>query len=140
MAYISETDLNLYVTEDQLERFKRIDESTGIDYLTKAIEESENYVKRRLNYKYDMDTELAKTGSDRDQTLIRIICVIALYNLSIPFELHDEAGKYYEQYQRALDDVMKMENGTLLSDVLTFRDEDNQQILYGKSDNTELKY
>lgn len=140
MEYIEEQDINLYITEEQLSRFRRIDESTGIDYVTKAIDEAENYVKRRLNYKYDIDSEFDKTGSDRDDTLIRIIIMIAIYNLTVPFELHDEAGKYYEQYQRAMEDVMKIENGTLLADVLEFQDEDKQQILYGKSDNAELKY
>ena len=140
MEYIEEKDLNQYITEEQLERFRRIDESTGVDYVTKSIEEAENYIKRRLNYKYDIDTEFAKTGGDRDQTLIRIICLIALHNLTIPFELHDEEGKYYQQYQRAMEDVMKIEKGTLLSDILTFQDTDKQEILYGKSDNAELKY
>jgi len=138
MAYIDETDLKQYITQAQLDRMNRPDDAT--DYISKAINEAQNYIKRRLNYKYDMDTELAKTAEDRDETLMRIMSMLAIYNLTIPFELHDDEGKYYQQYQRALEDIANIENGTLLGDMLTFRDEDKQQILYGKSNDSELEY
>jgi len=138
MAYIDETDLKQYITQAQLKRMNRPDDAT--DYIVKAITEAKNYIKRRLNYKYDMDTELAKTGENRDETLMRIMSMLAIYNLTIPFELHDDEGKYYQQYQRALEDITNIENGTLLGDMLTFRDTEKQQILYGTANDSELEY
>lgn len=140
MAYVIKEDIHKYLTEQQFETVSRTSETTGIDYITKAISEAQNYVKRRLSYKYDMDTELAKTDANRDETLIRVISMIAIYYLTMPFDLLDQEGKYYQQYQDALDTVDKIESGTMLSNYLEFRDEDEQQILYGKENNNEIQY
>jgi hypothetical protein len=140
MAYITEDDLHKYLTEQQFETVSRTFETTGIDYVSKAISEAQNYVHRRLNYKYDMDTEFAKTDTNRDETLIRVISIIAIYYLTMPFDLLDQEGKYYQQYQEALGTLDKIESGTMLSDYLTFRDEDKQQILFGKSEENNIQY
>lgn len=140
MAYVTEDDLHKYLTEQQFETVSRETETTGINYVSKAISEAQSYVKRRLNYKYDMDTEFAKTADSRDETLIRVISMIAIYYLTIPFDILDQEGKYYQQYQEALDTLDKIESGTMLSDYLTFRDEDKQQTIFGESDDTQLYY
>ena len=135
MSYVTETDLDRFLTSDQKTTLER--SGTVIDT---ELEAAESYVNERLNYKYDMITEFAKTGSDRSTTLIEIIAIIAIYKLSIPFDMLDQEGKFYEQYTRVLDMLMQIERGDLLSDYLDFRNVDERTILYGKVDDNDFRY
>lgn len=137
--YAHGEDLRRYLTQQQFDNIIRVEDSSE-DYAIQALEDAESYVKERLNYKYDMETELAKTGSERNRTLIKIIARLAIYDLSLAMDLLDEEGKYYQMKEEAKEDLSKIEMGTLLSDYLTFQNEDKQTILYGTDNSSDLKY
>ena len=51
----------------------------GNDILNDAIVDALAIVTDRLGSKYDLDTELAKTGTERNRSLLRWITTLALY-------------------------------------------------------------
>jgi len=137
MAYISEIDLKKYLTENQIQIVKRSAEG-NIDYIEEAIETAESYVRDRLNYKYDMVEELAKTGTSRNPTLISIISMMAIKELLVPFDLYQDGRE--DQFAEASAKLDMIENGTLLSDVLPAYDPETRRIYYGTNENYDLQF
>lgn len=138
MAYVTETDLNKYLTENQVKTLSRENESSSIDFIEEAIATSEAYVKDRLNYKYDMDVELAKTGSDRNKTIIKIISMLAIADLLPAFDLYTEGRE--DDFKWANDNLDMIEKGSLLSDYLPAYSPSVGRIKYGTNDNLDLQY
>jgi hypothetical protein len=144
MAYITEDDMREYLTESQLTTVKRASETGSIDYLDQAITKSIALVKDHLNYKYDMTTELAKTGSDRNESLMDIIAKIVMKRLTVPFDMLDRDGKIQGEYEEAMEMISKIEKGYFLSDVLptydSTEDDEEQTIRYGTNDDYNIIY
>lgn len=136
--YITEKDLQKYLTDSQRLTVKRQGEANNIDYVEEAIDTAQSYVRDRLGYKYDMDTEFAKEGTERNRTLISIIAMLAIKELLIPFDLYDDGRE--DQFAEANAKLDMIESGTLLSDVLPAMDPETRRIYYGTNDDYDLRY
>jgi len=118
MAYITETDIRLYLTEAQISTIKRANETSPIDHLANAMRSAEGYVKDRLSYKYDIEAEYAKTGSDRNPTLLEVLARIAVRKALMAFDMVDRNGNREADYEEAKEQLERIEKGAMLSDVL----------------------
>ena len=138
MAYISKTDLQEYLTEHQLDVVQRGDETGNVDYITAAINKTISYMRSRLAYKFDMTTELAKTGAARNDTLIDIMCQLTVKRLLVPFDLYDDGRD--SDYMEANKKLDKIEAGDLLFDELPALDTVRQRVIYGTNENLDVTY
>ena len=77
MAFISEDDFKVRITDNRLQQL--INSDTTI--LTDSIDTAIDNVVQCLSHRYDIQTELTKTDDERNKTLIRWIVSIAIYLL-----------------------------------------------------------
>lgn len=141
MAYITEADLRLYLTQAQRTTIKRAQESDPVDFLAAAMRSAEHYVDDRLSYKYNMQSEFDKSGSSRNATLADIVCKIAVRKAVMAFDMLDRGGSRELDYEEAMEQLDKIEKGYMLSDKLPKNEPDSSTtIRWGKTDETELKY
>ena len=138
MAYLNERDLQRYLTDSQRQTLKRSGEQNNIDYVEEAIDTAESYIRDRLNYKYDMNVEFAKTAENRNRTLVNTCAMLAIRELLIPFDLYDDGRS--DQFAEANAKLDMIESGTLLSDVLPPYDPEIARIRFGTNDDYDLKY
>ena len=116
--------------------------SIDADAFNDAFAISEAYLNDRLIHMYDMNAELAKTGTDRRLTLVNIGIKIATYEaykrapqINIPVLIKSD----YDEAEKQLN---KIENGGLLTNLEKQTDETQQlgNIRYGSSSNNQILY
>jgi len=136
MAYIVRADLEKYMSAAEIDQI--IDgDSTIIDT---TISDAEENVKEMLVQRYDVATEYAKTGTDRNPSLVQNVVKIALYYLSMRLNtqfMTESRRMAFEDSQKWLHEIAR---GYRTLD-LTEADAENKQgypVTYGgvtKTDN-----
>lgn len=82
MSFLLETDLFSCITEAQLDEITENTSAGGESaFTTAAMRAGDDTLKNHLFQQYDMDYELSRTGTERNQELISMATVIALYQL-----------------------------------------------------------
>ena len=77
MAFIEQTDLEKYVTTEDLNQITEGDQ-TVIDA---AVDDAIEHVSEKLRQRYDMDLEFAKVAPNRHRTLLKHTIAVTLYFL-----------------------------------------------------------
>ncbi len=77
MAFIDKSDLTRYVDENIIDQLTDSTDSIVDD----AILDAEDRIREKISPRYDLDTEFAKTGSDRTRSLMKHCINISIYYL-----------------------------------------------------------
>lgn len=129
--YIGEKDLNQWITSEQLEEAKK---SGSVDT---SIKYALNRIESKIKHKYKTSEEFAKTGDNRNLTLVKIACDITIWYLAQALELNDMEGKFYQLFEKAEEDLKNIELGKMATDLPTYSDDDDVEeertIEYGES-------
>lgn len=139
MSYLTSDDLKTFLDERELATIKRDYETDGIDKLPVGISYAENFVSDRLGNRYDMATEYAKTGIDRNSTLLEILAHIAIWKLTSTFPTVQLDGKRHYFYEEALKNLTLAERGGLLTG-LPIKDETGKAVIWGYVQGSEVIY
>ena len=139
MAYLTSEDFNQFLDERELATIKRDYELDGIDKLPVGINYAMNYVADRLGNRYNMATEYAKTGTNRNTTLLEILAHIAIWKLTATFPTIQLDGKRHYFYEEALKNLSRAERGQLLTG-LPLKDAEAGTAVWGTSTETETIY
>lgn len=115
MAYITTDDLKQYLDQDEIAALRRDYEDDGVDKMPSAITAAENFVADKLAQMYDIRSELGKTGTSRNTTLLGIIAHIAIWNLCATFPTVQIDSKRHYHYEEALKLLEEIEKGKLLA-------------------------
>ena len=141
MSYTLPSDFTLHLDEHELEAVRRDYEKDGKDKLKIGIEYAETYVKDRLSERFDMDTEYAKTGDDRNEILLEIIICITIWKVTQVFPTVQLDEKRHACYMDAKQMIKEAQKGELLKDVPTNETPSTSGLpQYGVSDENELLY
>lgn len=89
MAFITQTDLEVYIDQIELDQIS----NGNTNVIPEAIKDAEEYSAEMLRQRYDMAVEYAKTGDDRNRQLLKNTTAIAIYyiNQRIPTNVQPEA-------------------------------------------------
>lgn len=139
MAYLTSDDLNTFLDEREQAAIKRDYEVDGTDKMPIGINYALNYVKDRLGSRYDMAAEYAKTGSNRNTTLLEILAHIAIWKLAATFPTVQLDGKRHYNYEEALKNLALAEKGQLLNSLPVLSAESGVPA-WGVSESTEIIY
>lgn len=138
MALLSQTDLEIYIDPRELQQ---ITDNNGL-VVPEAIEDAEEFVKEFLRHRIDVDVEFAKTGTDRNRSLLKHVSAVAIYfiNQRIPTDVVPEArGVAYEE---AVDWCKDIQKG-LRQTSLTEKDPENKEgynITWGDSSSNNKNF
>lgn len=77
MAFINKTDITRYL---DLSTIDQLTDSTD-SIVDEAIKDAEDRIREKISPRYDMATEFAKTGDDRNRSLMKHCISLAIYNL-----------------------------------------------------------
>lgn len=77
MPYINTADIALHIQDTNLQQVINASQAILDDAIELAVAEAKSW----LVQKYDVDAELAKTGSGRDQQMVAKVIDIALFHL-----------------------------------------------------------
>lgn len=114
MAFIAKTDIEKAIKADMLAALLDSDDTV----VTAAIDEAEAKVQNYLSGRFDMETELAKTGTDRHQLLVVYTGDIAIYNIwryVDPMQIPARRVAAYEEAMEWLKAAMSGEASTTLT-------------------------
>lgn len=122
MAFIDKTDINRYLEDETTDQI-----TDGNDTIVdEAILDAEDRVREKISPRYDMAVEFAKTGTDRNRSLMKHTINLAIYFLFQRLYTNvipEGRGIAMEEAEQWLDDVY---NGRLNVDLATV-DEANEK-------------
>lgn len=104
MAFINKTDLTRYL---ELETIDQLTDGTD-SIVDEAILDAEERIKEKISPRFDMTTELAKTGTDRNRSLMKHCISLAIFNLfqRVHIDVLPEGRENaYAEAEKWLDDV-----------------------------------
>ena len=139
MAYLTTEDLKVFLDEREIAALKRDFENDQTDKLAVGIDYATNYITDRLGTRYDMATELAKTGADRSTTLLEVMSHIAIWKMAATYPTVQLDGKRHAFYQEAMENLTRIEKGKLLAG-LPVESATVGQPVWGVSTDSELIY
>jgi hypothetical protein len=139
MSYLTADDLKAFLDEREIATIKRDYEADGLDKMPVGIAYAENYVQDRLANRYDMQAEYAKTGTDRNSTLLEILAHIAIWKLTSTFPTVQLDGKRHYFYEEALKNLTLAEKGNLLTS-LPIKYNDGKAVIWGYVQGSETIY
>jgi len=123
MQFLTNTDFQGIIGENTLSSLCGVD-NTNINESEKlAITEIDP-----LRENFDIAAELQKTGSDRNDTLIRILIHITAYYLYNTVDDTDIPARIDENYTTQLKNIEKIATGKLSSSIMRNRDESGVKI------------
>lgn len=120
--FIEENDYRVVIGEPALKVVSQANPDNKVNAEAEAIEEIAGY----LRPKYDCERIFAAEGYARNRQLLMYACDIALYHMasSLPNQMGMTIRK--ERYERALDWLKKVQDGTILPDLPLAVNEDGQ--------------
>ena len=77
MAFIVKADLLTYIDEAVIDQLTDDNDS----YVTEVIKDAETRIKERISARFDTTVELAKTGGNRNRSLLKCCINLAIYYL-----------------------------------------------------------
>ena len=122
MAFIDKTDLNRYLEDNTTDQITDSDDAL----VTEVISDAEDRIREKISPRYDLDTEFAKTGANRNRSLMKHCINLSIYYLFQRLYLNvipEGRGIAYEEAEKWLDDVYMGK----LNVALATNDEDAQQ-------------
>ena len=122
MAFIVKSDLLTYIDESTIDQLT--DNNNG--YVNEAIADAEERIREKISPRYDMATEFAKTGANRQRSLLKHcinLSIFYLFQRLYTDVLPEGRVEAREDAEKWLDDVY---NGNL-SVTLATNDEPNEQ-------------
>jgi len=122
MAFLVKSDLLTYIDESTIDQLT--DNNNG--YVNEAIADAEERITEKISPRYDMATEFAKTGANRQRSLLKHcinLSIFYLFQRLYTDVLPEGRTEAREDAEKWLDDVY---NGNL-SVTLATNDEANEQ-------------
>lgn len=122
MAFINKTDLERYIDVDEIDQITDNNDA----FVDEAILDAENRIREKIDPRIDIDAEFAKTGANRNRSLLEHCINLAIYKLFKRLYtdvLPDGRVQGMEDAESWLDDIY---NGRL-SVTLDKKDEANQR-------------
>jgi hypothetical protein len=136
--FLTDTDYNSIIQSADLAQITEGVAQNLIDAELKSIAK----MRTKLVQRYDMDAELAKTGTDRYPLLIEIAMDLTLYNIYARINPRNIPTLRVERNREALDQLDAWASGTDTAE-MTEIDVANQQglsIRYGSSDTKQNNF
>lgn len=116
MALLTQTDLEIYIDSRELTQIT----DGNASVVPEAIEDAEEFVKEFLRHRINVVNEFAKTGTNRNRSLLKHCSAVAIYfiNQRIPTDVLPEArGIAYEEALEWLRDIQKGLRQTTLEEI-----------------------
>lgn len=138
MAFIAKADLQKLIKADMLTALLDGDDTV----VATAADEAIAKAKEMLSGVYDMDTELAKTGSNRHDLLLTYCIDIAIYNVwryVDPMAIPKYRVDHYKEAIDWLKGVMKGDYATSLA-TSTESDESGGPVIFGSNTARDNQY
>ncbi len=112
MSYLTQQDLQSSIRDGRLEHLLDNTDVGTPDVFEQAASEAQSIV---LDYliRYDMDTELAKTGTDRHASIIFYLKNICLYILYERIEDDDVPERIIKNYNDTIETLREIAQGKL---------------------------
>ncbi len=112
MSYLTQQDLQSSIRDGRLEHLlDNVDAGTP-DVFEQAASEAQSIVRDYL-IRYDMDTELTKTGTDRHASIIFYLKNICLYILYERIEDEDVPERIIKNYNDTIETLREIAQGKL---------------------------
>ncbi len=112
MSYLTQQDLQSSIRDGRLEHLlDNVDAGTP-NVFEQAASEAQSIVRDYL-IRYDMDTELAKTGTDRHASIIFYLKNICLYILYERIEHDDVPERIIKNYNDTIETLREIAQGKL---------------------------
>ncbi len=110
--YITKTDYKYQIRTDVFDQILEEAEEDEDAMLDQAEGEGIAFVRNFLENRYDLNTEFAKSGSDRHKVLLRMCKVVVLYLIyeRIPDDLVPE--RIVKNYEATLKMLKEVQNGS----------------------------
>lgn len=138
--FIEEVDYKVVIGEIALTVVAQASPENRANAEAEAIEEISGY----LRPKYDCSRIFAAEGSDRNRQLLMYACDIALYHMSSSLPSRMGMDIRRERYEKALEWLKKVQDGTVLPDLPEALDEDGNSaaptIRYGSQPCVDNSY
>ncbi len=112
MSYLTKQDLQSSIRDGRLEHLLDNVDARTPDVFDQAALEAQSIVRDYL-IRYDMDTELAKTGTDRHASIIFYLKNICLYILYERIEDYDVPERIIKNYNDTIETLREIAQGKL---------------------------
>ena len=112
MSYLKQQDLQSSIRDGRLEHLLDNTEEDTPNVFTQAAMEAQSLVRDYL-VRYDMDTELAKTGVDRHASIIFYLKNICLYILYERIEDDEVPERIVKNYNDTIETLREIAQGKL---------------------------
>lgn len=121
MAFINRTDCESAMEPDEIDQI--IDGNSTV--LDDAIADAEELASEMLRPRFNLDIELAKTGTDRNRQLVKQMVAIAVFYISERLVSNVQPESRLEAFERAEKWLSEVSRGMRQTD-LTSIDEEGQ--------------
>ena len=134
MAFIEQTDLERYVTADDLNQITEGNPAIMGGAINDAMEHVSEYLRQR----YDMDVEFAKVAPNRHRSLLKHTIAVTLYFLCERIAFDQLPENRVVAYNNANQWLKDCGSGTIQPDLQKIADKESGiSIRYGNTSNTK---
>jgi phage gp36-like protein len=133
MAYLSETDYSKQIKSDSL--IQIIGEDTSIRLAAELAAEAE--IVSYLTHRYNISSELSKSGNNRNQQLVMFAVDIALYHLHSRINPRNIPQLRIDRYDSAIEWLKMAAKGTITAGIEAKTPEQGGSIRWGSNTKKE---